>query len=337
MTVKIGINGFGRIGKLTLRAINQRYRNKLEVITVNNWTNPKTNAHLIKWDTIYGRYPGEVEADDDSIIVDGKRIRVFNEAAPADLNWADYGVDIIIESSGQFTDAKSFAVHIEKGIKKVLISAPSKNEDVMLVLGVNENRYEPDKHHLISNASCTTNCAAPVAKVLNDSFGIEKALLTTVHALTSDQRLLDGRHSDLRRARTANSNIIPTTTGAAKAVTRIIPELEGKIDGMSLRVPVPTVSVVDLVANLSRNVTVEQVNQAMKAASEGSLRKIMEYCEEELVSTDYSGNPASCIVDAPATMVLAENMVKILAWYDNEWGYSDRLADLAAFVADKGL
>jgi glyceraldehyde 3-phosphate dehydrogenase len=337
MAVKIGINGFGRIGKLTLRAINQKYRDILEVVAVNNWTSPEVNAHLIKWDTIYGRYPGKVEADNDSLIVDGKRIRVFNEAHPVDLHWVDYGVDIVIESSGQFTDAKESTVHIEQGIKKVLISAPSKNEDVVLVLGVNNNHYKPDKHHLISNASCTTNCIAPVAKVLHESFGIEKALMTTVHALTSDQRLLDGRHSDLRRARTAGSNIIPTTTGAAKTVTRIIPELEGKIHGIAIRVPVPTVSVVDLVATLKRDVTTEEVNRVLKEAAEGPLKGIMEYCEEELVSTDFSGNPASAIVDAPGTMVLDGNMVKVLAWYDNEWGYSNRLADLAAFVTGKGL
>ncbi len=337
MTVKVGINGFGRIGKLTLRTINKYYRDKLEIVAVNNWSSPKTNAHLIKRDTVYGPYPGQVEYDNDSVIVDGKRIKVFNEPRPEDVNWLEYGVEIVLESSGQFTDANMSAILIEQGVKKVLISAPAKNEDIMLVYGVNEHLYQPDKHHLLSNASCTTNCVAPVAKVLHDSFGIEKALMTTVHAVTSDQRLLDGRHQDLRRARAAGNNIIPTTTGAAKAVTRIIPELEGKIDGISFRVPVPTVSVIDLVATLKTNVTLENINQALKDAAEGPMSKIMEYCEEELVSTDFSGNPASVIIDAPGTMVIADNMVKVMAWYDNEWGYSCRMADLTMYISEQGF
>jgi glyceraldehyde 3-phosphate dehydrogenase len=337
MAVKIGINGFGRIGKLTLRAINKYYPDKLEVVAVNNWSDPRINAHLIKWDSTYGRYPGTVESDNDSIIVDGKKINVFNEADPAKLNWSKLGVDIIIESSGQFTDAKISSVHIKNGIKKVLISAPAVNEDIMLVLGVNDKLYQPEKHHIISNASCTTNCVAPVVKVLHDSFGIEKALMTTVHAVTSDQRLLDGRHSDLRRGRTAGNNIIPTTTGAAKAVTKIIPELTGKIHGIAMRVPVTTVSIVDLVAVLNKNVTAEKVNQALKSAADGPMSGILEYNEDELVSSDFTGNPASSIVDAQGTMVIEGNMVKVLAWYDNEWGYSCRMADLAAFVTDKGL
>ena len=259
MTLKIGINGFGRIGKLTLRAINQRYRNKLEVVAVNNWSDARINAHLVKWDSTYGRYQGKVEPDGDSIIVDGKRIKIFNEAEPSTLHWGEYGVDIVIESSGRFTDAHDSHVHIENGVKKVLISAPSVNEDIMLVYGVNHESYDPEKHHVLSNASCTTNCVTPVAKVLQNSFGIEKALMTTVHAVTSDQRLLDGRHDDLRRGRTAVNNIILTTTGAARAVTNVIPELEGKIHGIALRVPVATVSVVDLVATLERDVTVDEV------------------------------------------------------------------------------
>ena len=337
MTVRVGFNGFGRIGKLTLRAINKYYKNDLEVVAVNNWSDPKTNAHLIKRDTVYGQYPGEVDYNDDSVIVDGKKIRVFNVAKPEDVDWLDYGVEIVLECSGVYTDAKMSALLIEKGIKKVLISAPAKNEDIMLVYGINEHLYKPEKHHLLSNASCTTNCVAPVARVLHDSFGIEKALMTTVHAVTSDQRLLDGRHSDLRRARAAMMNIIPTTTGAAKAVTRIIPELEGKIDGVAFRVAVPTVSVVDLVATLKTRVTKEDVNRSFKEAANGSMSNIMEYCEEELVSTDFSGNPASAIIDAPGTMVIAENMVKVMAWYDNEWGYSCRMADLTKYIADQGL
>ena len=329
MTVKVGFNGFGRIGKLTLRAINKYYKDDLEVVAVNNWSDPKTNAHLIKRDTVYGQYPGEVEYIDDSVIVDGKKIRVFNVAKPEDVDWLDYGVDIILECSGVYTDAKMSEVLVKKGIKKVLISAPAKNEDIMLVYGVNEHFYQPEKHHLLSNASCTTNCVAPVARVLHDTFGVEKALMTTVHAVTTDQRLLDGRHSDLRRARAAMMNIIPTTTGAAKAVTRIIPELEGKIDG--------TVSVVDLVATLKKKVTIDEVNRSFKEAAEGSMSKIMEYCEEELVSTDFSGNPASAIIDAPGTMVIADNMVKVMAWYDNEWGYSCRMADLTKYISDQGL
>jgi glyceraldehyde 3-phosphate dehydrogenase len=337
MTVKVGFNGFGRIGKLTLRAINKYYKDDIEVVAVNNWSDPKTNAHLIKRDTVYGQYPGEVDYNENSVIVDGKKIRIFNVAKPEDVDWLDCGVDIVLECSGVYTDAKMSALLIEKGIKKVLISAPAKNEDIMLVYGINEHLYQPENHHLLSNASCTTNCVAPVARVLHDTFGIEKALMTTVHAVTSDQRLLDGRHSDLRRARAAMMNIIPTTTGAAKAVTRVIPELEGKIDGIAFRVAVPTVSVVDLVATLKKKVTVEDVNRSFKEAAEGSMSKIMEYCEEELVSTDFSGNPASAIIDAPGTMVIADNMVKVLAWYDNEWGYSCRMADLTKYISDQGL
>jgi glyceraldehyde 3-phosphate dehydrogenase len=337
MIVKIGFNGFGRIGKLTLRAINKYYRDKLEVVAVNNWSDPRTNAHLIRRDTVYGQYPGEVDYDNDSVIVDGKKIRVFNEAKPEDVDWMDYGVDIVLECSGVYTDANTLAILIKKGIKKVLISAPAKNEDIMLVYGINEHLYQPENHHLLSNASCTTNCVAPVARVLHDTFGIEKALMTTVHAVTTDQRLLDGRHEDLRRARAAMMNIIPTTTGAAKAVTKVIPELEGKIDGIAFRVAVPTVSVVDLVTTLKKNVSIEEVNRSLKTAAQGPMSKIMEYCEEELVSTDFSGNPASAIIDAPGTMVIADNMVKVLAWYDNEWGYSCRMADLAAYISSQGL
>ena len=337
MATRIGINGFGRIGRLTLRAINQYQANKLEVAAVNDLTDTKTNAHLLKWDTTYGPYPGKVEATEDSILVDGKKIKVLSERDPGNIPWQDYGVDIVIESTGLFTDATKAAAHLKGGAKKVLISAPARNEDVTIVLGVNEDDYIPTKHNIISNASCTTNCIAPVVKVLHQSFGVSKGLMTTIHAYTNDQRILDMYHSDLRRARTAAMNIIPTTTGAAKAVTQVIPELKGRIHGLAFRVPVATVSVVDLVADLDKKVTTELVNQAFKAAAEGPLAGILEYCQDELVSIDFKGNPASSIVDAPSTMVIAGNMVKILSWYDNEWGYSCRLGDLASYIIDKGL
>jgi len=337
MVTKIGINGFGRIGRLTLKAINQYYSGKLEVAAVNDLTDTKTNAHLLKWDSTYGRYPGEVEATEDSIIVDGKRIKVLAERDPSNIPWRDYGVDIVIESTGLFRDATKAAAHLQGGAKKVLISAPGKNEDITIVLGVNEDRYDPKRHNIISNASCTTNCIAPVVKVLHQNFGISKGLMNTIHAYTNDQRLLDMYHKDLRRARAAAMNIIPTTTGAAKAVAQVIPELKGKLHGLSLRVPTITVSIVDFVAELDKEVTVEQVNQAFQAAAEGPLNGILEYCEEELVSIDFKGNPASSIFDAPNTMVIGGNMVKVLAWYDNEWGYSCRLADLADYVVSKGL
>ena len=337
MATRIGINGFGRIGRLTLRAVNQYQSGKLEVAAINDLTDTKTNAHLLKWDSTYGRYPGTVETAADSIIVDGKEIRVLSEREPAKIPWQDYGVDIVIESTGLFTDATKAVAHREGGARKVLISAPAKNEDVTIVLGVNEDQYDPDKHNIISNASCTTNCVAPVVKVLHQSFGVSKGLMTTIHAYTNDQRILDTVHRDLRRARAAALNIIPTTTGAARRGGEIIPELKGKVHGIALRVPTPTGSIVDFVAELSKEVTVEQVNQVFKSAAKGSLKGILEYCEEPLVSMDFKGNPASSIFDAPSTMVIGGNMVKVLAWYDNEWGYGCRLADLAAYIADKGL
>jgi glyceraldehyde 3-phosphate dehydrogenase len=336
MATKLGINGFGRVGRLTLRAINQYHKGKLEVVAVNDLTDARTNAHLLKWDSTYGRYPGEVKAAEDSIVVDGKKVKVFAERDPNKIPWCDLGVNIVIESTGLFTDATKAAAHLEGGAKKVIISAPAKNEDITIVLGVNEAEYKPDKHHIISNASCTTNCVAPVVKVLHNSFGVARGLMTTAHAYTGDQRLLDTFHRDLRRARAAALNIVPTTTGAARAVTQVIPELKGRLHGLALRVPTATVSLVDLVADLERDVTVEEVNQALEKAASGSLKGIMEYCTEPLVSTDFKGNPASSIVDAPSTMVIANNMVKVLAWYDNEWGYSCRLGDLAMYIA-KGL
>jgi len=337
MTTKIGINGFGRIGRLTLKAINECQGDKLEVTAINDLTDTKTNAHLLKWDSTYGAYPGEVKATEDSIIIDGKEVKVLSERDPGNIPWKDYGVDIVIESTGLFTDGTRAAAHRQGGAKKVLISAPAKNEDITIVLGVNEDQYDPTQHNIISNASCTTNCIAPVVKVLHQSFGISKGLMTTIHAYTNDQRLQDMYHKDLRRARAAAMNIVPTTTGAAKAVTQVIPELKGRLHGLAFRVPVPTVSVVDLVADLDKEATVEQINQTFKAAAEGPLTGILEYCQDELVSMDFKGNPASSIVDAPSTMVIAGNMVKVLAWYDNEWGYSCRLADLAAYIVDKGL
>jgi glyceraldehyde 3-phosphate dehydrogenase len=336
MAAKIGINGFGRIGRLTLRTVNQYYKGKLEVAAVNDLTDTKTNAHLLKWDSTYGPYPGTVEATEDSIIVDGKPIKVISERDPGKIPWSDYGVQVVIESTGLFTDATKAMAHLQGGAKKVIISAPAKNEDISIVLGVNEDRYDPGKHNIISNASCTTNCIAPVVKVLHDSFGVSKGLMTTVHAYTNDQRLLDTVHHDLRRARAAALNIIPTTTGAARMVGEIIPELKGKIHGIALRVPTPTGSIVDFVADLNQEVTVEQVNQAFQTAAAGPLKGILEYSQEPLVSIDCKGNPASCIFDAPSTMVISGNMVKVLAWYDNEWGYSCRLADLVAYITKKG-
>ena len=337
MTTKIGINGFGRIGRLTFRTINQYQKDKLEVVAVNDLTDTETNAHLLKWDSTYGSYSGKVEVNEDTIIVDGKKVKVLSERDPSSIPWRDYGVDIVIESTGLFTDATKAAAHLQGGAKKVIISAPAKNEDATIVLGVNEGMYDPAKHKVISNASCTTNGIAPVVKVLHDNFGVNKGLMTTIHAYTNDQRILDVFHEDLRRARAAAINIIPTTTGAATAVTIVIPELKGRLHGLAFRIPVATVSVIDFVADLEKEVTVEQVNQAFQTASEGPLAGILEYCQEPLVSMDFRGNPASSIVDALSTMVIGGNMVKVLAWYDNEWGYSCRLADLAAYITDKGL
>jgi glyceraldehyde 3-phosphate dehydrogenase len=337
LTTRIGINGFGRVGRLTLRAVNQYHKGRLEVAAVNDLADAKINAHLLKWDSSYGPYPGEVKAADDSIMVDGKKVKVLAERDPANIRWGEMGIDIVIESTGLFTDATKAAGHLKGGAKKVLISAPAKNEDITIVLGVNEEQYDPKKHHVISNASCTTNCVAPVVKVLHQSFGLSKGLMTTIHAYTNDQRLLDTFHKDPRRARSAAINIVPTTTGAARAVTQVIPELKGRLHGLAFRVPVATVSVVDLVVDLEKEVTVEQVNRALEKAAAGELKGILEYCREELVSLDFRGNPASSIVDAPATMVIAGNMVKVLAWYDNEWGYSCRLADLAQYLVGKGI
>jgi glyceraldehyde 3-phosphate dehydrogenase len=337
MTTKIGINGFGRIGRLALKAINERCDGKLEVVAVNDLTDAKTNAHLFKYDSNYGIYPGKVEAKEDSIIVDGKGIKVVAERDPAQISWRDFGVDIVIESTGLFTEAGKAASHLQGGAKKVIISAPARGEDISLVLGVNEGQYDPEKHRIISNGSCTTNCIAPLVKVLHQKFGINHGLMTTIHSYTNDQRILDVFHRDLRRARAAAINIIPTTTGAARMVTVVIPELKGKLHGIALRVPTATVSIVDFVADLNREATVEEVNDTFKKAAERELKGIVEYCDEPLVSSDFKGNPASAIFDALNTMVVDGNFVKVLAWYDNEWGYSCRLADLASYIANKGL
>ncbi|MDQ2888501.1 MAG: type I glyceraldehyde-3-phosphate dehydrogenase [Chloroflexota bacterium] len=337
MTTRIGINGFGRIGRQSLKAIMERHPQDLEVVAVNDITDTKTNAHLLKYDSTYGRFPGEVEATEDSLIVNGHKIQVVAQRDPAQIPWADFGVELVIESTGLFTDASKASLHLKGGAKKVIISAPAKGEDLTIVLGVNENVYDPAKHTIISNASCTTNCLAPAAKVLNDAFGIERGMMNTIHSYTNDQRILDQVHKDLRRARTAGANIIPTTTGAARALALVIPELKGRFDGMSLRVPTVTVSVVDFVAIIRKEATKEQLNQAFKEAATGPLKGILDYTDEPLVSTDFRGDAHSSIIDGDSTMVLGGNMVKVLAWYDNEWGYSSRVADLAQFIAQKGF
>ncbi len=337
MATRVGINGFGRIGRQVLKAMQDFHANELEVLVVNDLTDTKTNAHLFKYDSNYGKYHGTVEAREDSIVIDGKTVKVIAERDPAKIPWKDFGVEIVVESTGLFTQGPKAAGHLEGGAKKVLITAPAKEEDLTVVLGVNEKDYDPAKHRIISNASCTTNCVAPVVKVLHDAFGVSKALMSTIHAYTNDQVVLDTVHKDLRRARAAALNIIPTTTGAAKAVTQVIPELQGRVHGLAFRVPTSTVSVVDLVADVNKDVTIDDVNRAFKDAATGPLKGILEYCEEPLVSIDFKGNPASSIVDADSTMVIGGNMVKVLSWYDNEWAYSCRVGDLAVYMIKKGL
>jgi glyceraldehyde 3-phosphate dehydrogenase len=338
MATRVGINGFGRIGRQSMKAMLERHGHDLEVVAINDLTDTKTNAHLLKYDTTYGRFPGEVEYTPEALIVNGHEIKVIAQRDPGQIPWADLGIDLVIESTGFFTDADKAAVHITKGgAKKVIISAPAKGEDLTVVLGVNEHVYDPTKHNIISNASCTTNCLAPAAKVLNDTFGIEHGLMNTIHSYTNDQRIQDQVHSDLRRARAAAVNIIPTTTGAAKAVSLVIPELKGRFDGMSLRVPNLTVSIVDFVANVRKETTKEEVNEAFKAAAAGKLNGILGYTDEPLVSSDFRGDTRSSIIDGLTTQVLGNTMVKVVAWYDNEWGYSCRVSDLAAFIASKGF
>ena len=337
MVTRIGINGFGRIGRQVLRATLERHPDKLEVVAVNDLSDSKTNAHLFKYDTNYGIYPGEVKPTERGISIEGKEIQVLAERDPSNLPWGDLGIDIVVESTGIFTDAEKAAGHITGGAKKVIISAPARNEDVMVVLGVNQDKYEPSKHRILSNASCTTNCIANMVKVLHDNFKVKYGLMNTIHAYTNDQRILDQTHEDLRRARSAAQNIIPTTTGAARAVGAILPELQGKIHGMSLRVPVSTGSITDFVAEIEKTASVDDINEAFKSAAANELHGILEYTEDPIVSSDIVKNPHSCIIDGLSTMVMEGNMVKVLGWYDNEWGYSCRTSDLCAFLADKGL
>jgi glyceraldehyde 3-phosphate dehydrogenase len=331
--VKIGINGFGRIGRLALRAALEHPG--AEIVAVNDITDAATLAHLFKYDSTYGIFNGTVEAKGDQIIINGKPVKALMVKDPAQLPWKALGVEVVIESTGLFTEADKARAHLAAGAKKVIISAPAKGEDITIVMGVNDDKYDPEKHHIISNASCTTNCLAPVAKILNDTFGIERALMTTIHAYTMDQRLQDAPHKDLRRARAATRSIIPTTTGAAKAVSLVIPELNGKFHGYSLRVPIETVSLVDLTVLLKKTATVEQINAAFKSGAEGKYKGILEYSDKPLVSVDFKGNKASGIVDSEYTMVLGDNFAKVLAWYDNEWGYSHRLIDLTEMVAER--
>ena len=337
MTIKIGINGFGRIGRLTFRTIHQYHQGELEVVAINDLADIATSAHLLKWDTNYGHFRCEVDIEGSTITTDGGTVKVYSEADPAKIPWKEAGVDIVIESTGLFTNGAKAAAHREAGAKKVLISAPASNEDITIVLGVNEEKYDPANHHVISNASCTTNGLAPVVKVLHQNFGVERGLMSTIHSYTNDQKVMDIVHKDLRRARAAAMNIIPTSTGAAYAVSRVMPEMEGRLHGMAFRVPVPTVSLVDLVVDLAKDTTAEEVNDAFRTAAEGPLKGILAYCDELLVSSDFKGNTNSSIVDAPSTMVIGDRMAKVLAWYDNEWGYSCRLADLATYVAQQGL
>jgi glyceraldehyde 3-phosphate dehydrogenase (phosphorylating) len=335
MAIRVGINGFGRIGRQSLKAMLERYPNAIEVVGINDTTDTETNAHLFRYDTTYGRFQGSVEVADNDLVINGERIKVFAQKDPGQIPWGQVGAQIVIESTGFFTDAAKAKAHLRDSVKKVIISAPAKGEDITIVLGVNQDTYDPAKHNIISNASCTTNCLAPAAKVVNDSFGIEKALMTTVHSYTNDQRILDVVHKDLRRARAAAANIIPTTTGAARALSLVIPSLKGKFDGFALRVPTLTVSVVDFVATLSKGTSLDAVNDAFKAAAAGPMKGILDYTDEPLVSSDFRGDAHSSIIDGQSTMLLGDNFLKVIAWYDNEWGYSCRVADLTNFVGER--
>lgn len=337
MTTKVAINGFGRIGRLVLRTLLERCKKEIAVVAINDMADLKTNAHLFRYDTTYGIYPGEVESADGVMKIDGRSIAVFSQREPARLPWKQLAVDIVIEATGVFTDGVQVRAHLDAGAKKAIVTAPATNEDITVVLGVNDGAYNPRKHHIVSNASCTTNCLAPMAKVLHDVFGIERGLMTTIHAYTNDQRILDLMHKDLRRARAAAMNIVPTSTGAAKAIGLVMPELKGKLHGLSLRVPTSTVSVVDLVADLKKTASVQAINDALKENAQGKMKGILAFCDEPLVSSDFRGNTASSIVDGLSTVVLEGKMAKVLCWYDNEWGYSCRVADLAKLMVAKGL
>ncbi len=335
MTTKVGINGFGRIGRNVFRAA--LANPEVEIVAVNDLTDAKTLAHLLKYDSIHGTLNAEVKVQDGNISVNGKLIKVLAERNPANLPWGELGVEVVIESTGHFTDGDKAAAHLKAGAKKVIISAPAKGEDITIVMGVNHDKYDAAKHNIVSNASCTTNCLAPFAKILHEKFGIKQGLMTTVHSYTNDQQILDLPHSDLRRARAASMSIIPTTTGAAKAVSLVLPELKGKLNGFAMRVPTPNVSITDLVVTLEKPATAEEINAAMKAAAEGELKGILAYSDEPLVSRDYNGNPHSSIVDGLSTMVVEGTMAKVVSWYDNEWGYSNRVVDLVKYMASKGL
>ena len=336
MATKVGINGFGRIGRLALRAILERHP-EVEVVAINDLATPEQNAHLFKYDTNYGPYKGEISVQNGGLEIDGRSIVVVSEREPAKLPWGDLGVELVIESTGRFTDAPKAAGHLQGGAKKVLISAPAKGEDITVVFGVNHEQYDPAKHNIVSNASCTTNALAPVAKVISDSFGIVNGLMTTVHSYTNEQQVLDQVSGDMRRARGAAMNITPTTTGAARAAALVIPELEGKFHGLALRVPTSTVSIIDLVVDTERSVTSESAIEALSDAAAGSLKGVLSVTHEPLVSTDFRGNPASSIVDAEMTMAIGDRMLKVLSWYDNEWGYSCRLSDVTAYIIEQGL
>jgi glyceraldehyde 3-phosphate dehydrogenase len=335
MSLRIAINGFGRIGRLVLRAAKQAGRTDLDFVAVNDLTDNRTLAHLLKYDSVHRAYPGTVEATENGLNVDGDEILVFSERDPERLPWADLGVDIVVESTGKFRDRDGAGKHLTAGAKKVIISAPAKKEDVTIVLGVNEGKYDPQSHHIISNASCTTNCLAPVVKVLLDSFGIRRGLMTTIHSYTNDQVILDMPHKDLRRARAAGMSMIPTTTGAAKATALVIPEVEGKMDGMAIRVPTADVSLIDLTVEVEKETDPDAVRDAFRNAADGGLKGILHVSEEPLVSVDFTGHRASSIVDAPSTAVMGGNLVKVLSWYDNEWGYSERVVDLVKYVGDR--
>ena len=332
MTVRVGINGFGRIGRQSLKAIIQRSP-EVEVVAINDLVDPKMNAHLFKYDSTYGIYPGSVTAEESELVIDGRRIKVFASKDPAALPWGDLGVDIVVESTGLFTNAEKAAAHLKAGAKRVIISAPATGEDLTIVMGVNEKQYDPAKHHIISNASCTTNCLAPAAKVISDEWGIKRALMTTIHSYTNDQRILDVAHSDPRRARAASLNLVPASTGAAAAIARVIPELEGRFGGYSIRVPTPTVSIVDFTAELERSASIEAIHAAFRAAEAGPMAGILGVSDEPLVSSDYKGDTRSSIIDTLSTMMVGDKFVKIVTWYDNEWGYSCRVADLVKYVA----